>query len=546
MAVALPCLSLPPATAEAAPPSRGRPTSAKGAPAATPKLKGILEPVNVKEDISLEDVFFVTPEVGYVTGASGSIFKTTDGGESWTALLGGDPRSKEPPIVKLRFFDDRHGWAVQRDKLIRTTDGDTWEEIGPTVPGLGDYVFVSETTGFATGGPHGNPKFVYKTTNSGRTWKQVFEMRAKVEIEGLTKDADVWATSVHFPTETTGYVVGGHPICGGCGGPPLIAKTEDGGESWSIWLGPGTPKLSAIVKAFFLDETNGLVVLQERKVFSTSDGGQTWRGLVGSPGHDLTFADPEVGWSYRNGPTLTYTVDGGRRWSSREIRLPAHANGISMPRRDRAYIVGEHGMVYRYRIVPIGYEAPLVLEAPLMPGFDTSLDREAEALATEVTALETSLESEAGAEGGSGAEAVDGQDESEDHAAVESDGEDDGEGSTDSEDAASTAPGASTAAGWSPQKYSTRLEKIQTSLAAVSAGIPKFQGKLRNLNLIFFGLEILNVLADQSVNAETALASFRSAHDAQSAHDALADLSQAVRAILATTRTAFHGNANVQ
>ena len=49
----------------------------------------------------------------------------------------------------------------------------------------------------------------------------------------------------------------------------------------------------------------------------------------------------------------------------------------------------------------------------------------------------------------------------------------------------------------------------------------------------------LSDLTDQGVAAQTALASFRSAKDSQSAQAALAELSQAARAIVSTTRGAF-------
>src|SRR5687768_2020148 len=79
-----------------------------------PKFKGIWEPINYSEDLRLTDVFFVTPEVGYVSGASGTILKTTDSGGTWTALLGGDPASEEEEIDQLFFVSPTVGWANQR------------------------------------------------------------------------------------------------------------------------------------------------------------------------------------------------------------------------------------------------------------------------------------------------------------------------------------------------------------------------------------------------------------------------------------------------
>jgi photosystem II stability/assembly factor-like uncharacterized protein len=45
-------------------------------------------------------------------------------------------------------------------------------------------------------------------------------------------------------------------------------------------------------------------------------------------------------------------TDGGRHWTAREVRFPAPVIAFSLPARDRGYVVGDQGMIYRYRIVP--------------------------------------------------------------------------------------------------------------------------------------------------------------------------------------------------
>jgi hypothetical protein len=52
---------------------------------------------------------------------------------------------------------------------------------------------------------------------------------------------------------------------------------------------------------------------------------------------------------------------------SREFKFPVEPNAFSLPTRDRAYVVGDHGMIYRCRIVPIEYTAAGTLDAPAMP-----------------------------------------------------------------------------------------------------------------------------------------------------------------------------------
>ena len=104
----------------------------------------------------------------------------------------------------------------------------------------------------------------------------------------------------------------------------------------------------------------------------TTDGGQTWQGVIAhlAQGYPkVKFAGREVGWSCLGG-TWAYTVDGGKHWTSREVRFPAPVVSFSLPTPDRGYVVGDHGMIYRYRVVPFDYTSKGMLDSPMMPGAD--------------------------------------------------------------------------------------------------------------------------------------------------------------------------------
>jgi len=76
------------------PATRKAPAKPSAAPTkadSQPKFKAIFEPVNYTEDLQLTDVFFVNELKGWVSGAAGTILHTKDGGDTWTAQLGGDP-----------------------------------------------------------------------------------------------------------------------------------------------------------------------------------------------------------------------------------------------------------------------------------------------------------------------------------------------------------------------------------------------------------------------------------------------------------------------
>ena len=334
-----------------------RPAKSTAAGAQRPaqtRFKAIFEPVNFKQDLTLFDVFFVSKDEGWVSGAAGTILHTKDGGNSWTAELGGDPQSQGEELKHLFFTNATHGWAQSWNTMFRSTDGENWQQVSGDF--RGDAFFVSDVKGFRTVGGR-----MYATQNGGTSWKEVFACHAKMEVEGLTqeKSCDVWV--LQFPSARVGYAMGDKRI---------VEKTEDGGASWKVLVGPEEPDDQRVWAAFFLDEDTGYAARSGTNLYRTTDGGQTWQGVVAKlPGGidtQLKFADHEVGWSCM-GSTLAYTVDGGKHWTSREVRFPAPVVAFSLPARDRGYVVGAHGMIYRYRIVPSDYAAKGMLDAPMMP-----------------------------------------------------------------------------------------------------------------------------------------------------------------------------------
>lgn len=329
--------------------------------AAPPKYKAIFEPVNYTEDLELTDVHFTSADVGWVTGAAGTILHTTDGGKTWTAQLGGDPKAVDRPIRDLRFLDGTHGWAVQSTgvgdhTLLATSDGLNWESTGTVGQHRSDYLFTSPSTGFYT---HADK--IFQTIDGGKRWRPVFSCAMKVEINGLAREVRCNLEKLAFPSANVGYALSQRLDKAGF----AVVKTEDGGTTWKSWVVlPGEDaKESAL---FFTDDRTGFFRALNGKLFRTTDGGVTWTGVTGHPAGkpEIRFAGA-VGWMCHY-QTLTYTTDGGRHWTSREIPFPASVAGFSLPQPDRGYVVGDHGMVYRYRIVPVGYSVKGMLGAPMM------------------------------------------------------------------------------------------------------------------------------------------------------------------------------------
>src|SRR3989442_1375272 len=371
-------------------PARKLPTSATTLASGEqqPRYKAIWEPVNYTQDLNLHSVFFVTPDVGYVSGDHGTILKTTDGGKTWTVELGGDPQSREAHIYDLRFIDETHGWAIQmRGELLRTTDGEAWERVGHIGEhfNLKDYVFATENMGLLVGD---NPNDIARTLDGGRTWEPVTVCAATIQVEGLTRNVVCELRSISFPSASIGYAVGGDR------GSLFTMKTEDAGKTWKLFYQEKVSDNFNLVgggQLLFKDENTGIVTLRDGKILVTTDGGQNWRGVVGTAG-EVRFADPEVGMAFQ-GSLFAYTTDGGLHWNSRQLRFPTEVSGFSFPRRDRAYVVGQHGMIYRYRVVPIEYQVANMIDAPIMPGYSLSIQPDVQRLLAQISELRTKLQS---------------------------------------------------------------------------------------------------------------------------------------------------------
>lgn len=108
----------------------------------------------------------------------------------------------------------------------------------------------------------------------------------------------------------------------------------------------------------FWSEKDGLALLASGQTFWTADAGTTWTGSLNPPSWRSYYASGEgkiiVGVN-QIGRQIGYSFNGGRNFTSRPANLPTETNAVTFPDARHGYLVGRHGMVYRYRIVPIDY-----------------------------------------------------------------------------------------------------------------------------------------------------------------------------------------------
>ena len=333
-----------------------------------PRFKAVWEPVNYKGDVKLFDVHFADEETGWVVGgatelAGGVILFTKDAGRTWDVQYG-DPQSSDRAVSTVRFLDRTHGWAVQQTpldtRLLRTTDGQNWDQVGMIERHYTALTFTSELNG-----TYLDSDTIYRTQDGGKKWEPVSPCKVQAEINGLTKNTDCEFSAVHFPSAQIGYVAAGSVYLNDLF---FVFKTTDGGLHWKPSNIPGSE--GAAKDIVFTDPNVGYVRTgypDSGRLYRTANGGESWTGVGASPGDTIKFVDPEVGWSFHYNK-LSFTTNGGTRWTSRTFAFPTSTRAFSFPSRRRAYVIGDHGMIYRYSVVPIAYTAKGMIEAPLMPG----------------------------------------------------------------------------------------------------------------------------------------------------------------------------------
>lgn len=274
-----------------------------------------------------DDVFFLSPTLGWSVNGSGRIYKTRDGGATWTKIL-------DQPGTYFRcigFIDSLRGFAgnigmdyfpnvSDATPLYRTNDGGTsWQAVttisGSAPTGLCAIQVISPKV-IVAGGRVGGPTHLIRSTDGGETW-----------TSQSLDDQIAMITDVYFSSPDTGFVFGGtdaniqvaHAI---------ILHTVDAGKTWTKVYQSGRP-FEIIWKAHFPTDATGYATLLsyapntlERFIAKTSDGGRTWSELPlvsnGSKVFSVGFLTADTGWVGCD-QSIYETNDGGRSWTPENV-----------------------------------------------------------------------------------------------------------------------------------------------------------------------------------------------------------------------------------
>ncbi|MDH5591097.1 MAG: glycosyl hydrolase, partial [Gemmatimonadota bacterium] len=247
------------------------------------------------------------PLIAFVGAASGGVWKTEDGGARWRPTFD-DQDVQSIGSLAIAPTAPNEVWAGTGETFIirpalamgngiyKSTDGgESWTSMGLEATGRIGRIVIhprDEDVVYACALGHSyapqRERGIYRTTNGGSTWEQVLFADEGTGCADLAIDPDrpdiLFAGMWSLQVDPWGL------RSGGTGGGVYVSR--DGGDSWSKITGRGLPGASAMVGKVSVDiarsdpdRVYALLELDHPTLFRSDDGGRNWRLM--NRDHDL-------------------------------------------------------------------------------------------------------------------------------------------------------------------------------------------------------------------------------------------------------------------
>ncbi len=260
-----------------------------------------------------DDVFFLNENEGWAAnGYYSSVYKTTDGGQTWITQVANGGLGGFYYFRNIEFLNSNIGFlGTLSGRFYKTTDGGTtWNQvsnISPNPPAICGLDCVGTSTVYGCGA-YFSPAYLIKSTDSGATW-QYIDMSAYANA----------LVEVLFLDENTGFASGKNANGG------VVLKTTDGGATWTVLFNGSIPGEYVWKLQVLAGNTNVIfgsvesVVPNLGKLIKTTDGGQNWTSKNFPADDDVQavgFVTENHGWMGGHDTGFYETLDGGDTWTN--------------------------------------------------------------------------------------------------------------------------------------------------------------------------------------------------------------------------------------
>ncbi|AXO80088.1 T9SS C-terminal target domain-containing protein [Olleya aquimaris] len=302
--------------------------------------------INNTNNQRFDDVFFLNDNLGWAAnGFYAAVYKTTDGGLTWSEQLNQTDLGSSHYFRNIEFLDENIGFLGTLNGLFyKTIDGGvTWTSVTTIAPNPAAICGL-DTVGTNTiygCGAYFNPAFIIKSTDSGLTWQYI--------------DMSVYADAlveIYFLNDTVGYVAGQNSNGG------TLLKTEDGGNTWIEIYNSNTPG-DYVWKIQVLESNTDYIfgavestTTALGKFIKSTDAGNTWFA-ADAPETQLQavgFVSETHGWIGGHTTGFYETTDGGLTWTN--LNIGNNLNRIFIVSSTLAYAAGT--TIYKYTDQTLG------------------------------------------------------------------------------------------------------------------------------------------------------------------------------------------------
>ncbi|WP_115463269.1 YCF48-related protein [Winogradskyella aurantiaca] len=301
---------------------------------AQPTWQNLPDAVSNPNNQRFDDVYFINGHTGWAAnGAFASVYKTSDGGMTWTEQLSESDLSGNFYFRAIEFLNADVGFlGTLSDAFFWTQDGgDNWElvdNITPYPEAICGLDAVNSNTIYGCGA-YFTPAYIIKSTDSGDSWTYI--------------DMSSYATAlvdIHFANESIGYAAGRN-VNGA-----LILKTTNGGTDWVEIFNSNIPG-EYVWKLQVLDSNTDVIFgsvfsIQPfpGKLIKSTNAGEDWNSYD-APETDVQavgFITENTGWMGGYTTGFYETQDGGQTWT--DLGVGSNLNKIFVINSTLAYGAG--------------------------------------------------------------------------------------------------------------------------------------------------------------------------------------------------------------
>lgn len=311
------------------------------------------------------------PKLYYIGSAGGGVWKTDNGGTTWTAVFAKQPVAAIGAVT-IDPTDENTVWVgtgeanprndvTFGDGVYKSTDGGkTWTDVGlHDVWSISRILVDPKDPAHVIVGAFGDPfrdseaRGVYVTNDGGKTWSKTLYVGPQTGAAELAMDpndpAIVYASMWQFRRVPWTFHSGG-PDDG-------IWRSEDGGKTWTRLAGHGLPEgtMGRSAVAIAPSDSKRIYAIIEAKngiLWRSDDGGQNWSMVSDDTIVDqrpfyfthLAVDPKDENKVYAVSEMLAESKDGGKKFEAiaRPVHVDYHAIWIAPNDPDRI-IVGEDG-----------------------------------------------------------------------------------------------------------------------------------------------------------------------------------------------------------